>query len=397
MPEIHGTVLPGFAGVADAFRQNFTEWDEGGASLAVYRHGQPVVDLWGGIDPVSTRPWKRDSTTVVFSVTKTAAAVVLLRLVERGLVDLDAPVARYWSEFGRAGKHLLTIRDVLSHLVALPELGTRDAEAFLDDEGMAASLAAAAPQFEPRANWVYHPLSFGYLVGEIVRRVTGQSVGTAFARDVAGPLGLDYWIGLPPSADASFRPGHYDEPPVLDAIPSEVLSGLSPALQALLRSTDELHEIVVRQPGSPPGAELMNQRRFRAAEIAAVSGVTNARSLARFYAACASPMGREPLLSSAMLSELMRSQTTGTTPLTGPERLGQTRQKQFGLGFDLPNSVTPMFGEGSFGHSGIGGRLGFAHPESGIALGYVSTKMYWFPEGADRRWEPIVAALRESL
>jgi CubicO group peptidase (beta-lactamase class C family) len=392
--DVQGSFASGYADVVAAFADNFARYGEGGASLAIFRHGELVVDVWGGIEPITGRAWEADSVTTVFSVTKTAATATLLRLVERGLVELDAPVSRYWPEFSQGGKESLTIRDVLAHLVALPELRIDDPEALLDADAMSDRLAREAPQYEPRRSWVYHPLSFGYLVGEIVLRVTGETIGTVFRREIAEPLGLDYWIGLPESAEPRYRLAHYDAPPTIGPVSLPRLATFRPALQCMLRSMDELHALVMPPPGAPAGTELMNQRRFRAAEVAAVNGVTNARSLARFFASLIGPVDGVRLISENLLREATRSQTRGTTPIEGPPGLGQSRQKQFGLGFDLPGTVTPMLNAGSFGHSGIGGRVGFAHPATGLALGYVSTKMIWTESGADPRWVPIAEALR---
>ncbi|WP_294178576.1 serine hydrolase, partial [uncultured Schumannella sp.] len=380
--ETAGFVASGYESVADAWSEDPLGLDTGGTSLAVYRHGQLVLDLWGGTDPISRRPWERESCAIVFSCTKAVTAVALLRLVDRGLVDLDAPVARYWPEFARNGKGAITVRHVLTHRSGLPSLGITDRRELLDPIAMAAMLADRSPVHPPGRHWLYHALSFGYLLGEIVRRVTGRSIGTLIQDEISGPLGLDLWIGTPTERGADFRPAHSARPLALSAEPDD------PIVAAAWLGVREVLELAIPQPGEDRGGEFINSRRFRAAEIAAGNGVATARSLARFYAACIGEVDGIRLLSADLLDEATTDQAGGTTVAPG-----QTERMHYGLGLDLAYRENPMLGPHSFGHAGMGGRLAFADRHSGLAVGYVSTELR-FGESPDRRWMPLLAALR---
>jgi CubicO group peptidase (beta-lactamase class C family) len=398
LAEVHGLVSPGFEAVREAFSLNLAGPDDGGAALGIYQHGELVVDLWGGTDPVSRRPWERDSNTVIFSATKAATSLCLLRLVDQGLVDLDAPIARYWPEFAQAGKGGIPVRWALSHRTGLPALGSSSVADMLDWDAVTARLAASTPVHEAGAHWIYHPLSFGYIVGEIVRRVTGRSLGTVFHEEIAEPLGLSFWIGTPASADDDYRPGHFPEVPAASSVrdPSFTAS-LSPVLAASIASTLEVFDVLEPADGAYTGTPFFNDLPFRRAEIPGGNGVATARSLAKMYAACLAPVDGVRLISPELLASATADHTLDTLPLPGPPGLGQTETRPFGLGLDPSNPGTVMMGPGSFGHSGMGGRLGFGNPSSGIGFGYVSTRLRWYPDGEDRRWTPLIAALRSSL
>ncbi|MEU4769445.1 serine hydrolase domain-containing protein [Actinosynnema sp. NPDC023794] len=199
MPEIDGYTAPSFEPVAEAFAANFAEGAEVGAAVSVFLHGRPVVDLRGGLaDPATGRPWERDTTQIVYSTTKAATAVCALLLVQRGELDLDAPVARYWPEFAAEGKQDIPVRWLLTHQAGLVALDSPVARAdALAWHPMAEALAAQRPQWRPGTQHGYHALTFGRLVGEVVRRVSGRSLGTFFRDEIAQPLGLDFHIGLP--------------------------------------------------------------------------------------------------------------------------------------------------------------------------------------------------------
>jgi CubicO group peptidase (beta-lactamase class C family) len=208
VPEIHGTCDPRFAAVRDVFLANFAEDDEIGAAVAVVVDGKTVVDLWAGwADPDRTRPWQRDTIANVYSCTKGMTALCLHRLVEQGRVDLDAPVARYWPEFAQAGKEGIPVRWLLSHRAGLAAVKPMlPAEALYDWDAMVAALAAETPWWEPGTKHGYHAVTFGWLVGEVVKRVSGKSLGSYFRDEVAGPLGVDFHIGLRVASRARRRP-----------------------------------------------------------------------------------------------------------------------------------------------------------------------------------------------
>src|SRR5262249_48439463 len=216
MTGVGGTVEAGFAGVKDAFAAAQT-MDEGGAQLCVYRHRKKVVDLWTGRDPVRDRPYTDKTLTVAMSCSKGAVATCAHMLVERGLLDLDAPVTRYWPEFGQAGKENVPVHMLMSHRVGLsgfePDsgIGPRD---LLNWERCTATLAAMAPLWEPGTAYMYHAVTYGYLVGEVIRRITGKMPGKFFADEVAKPLGLELWIGLPASEEDRVAP-HFSNRPAL--------------------------------------------------------------------------------------------------------------------------------------------------------------------------------------
>src|SRR3954447_8168956 len=192
---IGGFVAPGFEPVREAFERNFSERGELGAAFAAVRDGEPVVDLWGGVaDRASGRPWREDTIVTIFSGTKGFVAACMLLLIQRGQLELDAPVARYWPEFAQAGKAHVRVRDVVAHTVRLPYVATPVTwQEATDDVRMAELLAAQPQNTDPRAAYSYHALTFGWLCGELLRRVDGRSIGRFLADEVTGPLGLDVW------------------------------------------------------------------------------------------------------------------------------------------------------------------------------------------------------------
>ncbi len=202
MTDLGGSAEPGYGPVADALASTFDHGDLG-AGCALYVDGQLVVDLWGGVaDKATGRVWGRDTLTLVFSVTNGVSSICALILVERGQLDLDAPVTTYWPEFGAEGKEATTVREVLSHRTGLPVVdGPVTLEDLADPAGMAARMAAQAPLFEPGTQHIYQAVTFSWNLGEIVRRITGETLGTFVTRELTGPLGLDLYIGLPPELE----------------------------------------------------------------------------------------------------------------------------------------------------------------------------------------------------
>jgi CubicO group peptidase (beta-lactamase class C family) len=370
MVDIGGWVEPGWEPVADAFRANFDDGKELGAAVAVYRGGVPVVDLWGGVaDATTGRPWEQDGIVLVFSSTKGMTAILAHLLAQRGELDLDAPVASYWPEFAANGKEAIPVRWLLSHqagLVAVDRRFTIDELCAWDP--LVEELAAAAPMWEPGAHHAYHALTFGHLVGEVLRRISGRSVGRLFADEVAGPLGLSTWIGLPESEEA--RVSRLEPAPPVEP----------EALQQLLDMVFGEGSLFDRSVlGVPPGLVTedggwFGSRQVRAAEIPAGNAVTDARSLARAYAATVTEVDGIRLLSDATVEAARTVQTDSSRPWGMPPGL-EDYGISMGLGFQVATPLADLLGPTSFGHGGAGGSMGLAAPEHGIGFGYVMNQM----------------------
>ncbi|WP_214410294.1 serine hydrolase domain-containing protein [Sphaerisporangium fuscum] len=393
MTEVHGSTAGGFEAVRAAFARG-RHGDTGAAQLAVYQDGHLVVDLWAGGDPIGGHPVTGDSLGIVMSVTKGAVATCAHLLSQRGVLDLDAPVTDHWPEFAAAGKARITVSDLLSHRAGLSGFDPRapiGPEELLDWDACVAALEAMTPLWEPGTAMMYHTLTYGYLVGEVIRRATGKTVGAVLADLVAGPLALDLWIGLPASQEHRFVPQFSPQPQPGEEQVLALLTGLG------LEPADRL----VRATAATfrgAAAEGFNRREAHAAEIPAAGGIANARSLARMYAATIGEVDGVRLLDGDTAA---RASTPQTDRLPAPppfDRLPGTEASRFGLGYELPRPGLPMLGEGSFGHAGAGGRLAFAQPRTGTAVAYWCTEMSWNPaRGADPRWLPWTDALREAV
>lgn len=389
-----GFVAEGYQPLADAFDSLLTDGLEDGGSLALYRHGQAVLDLWGGVDPHDGTPWEKNSVSLGFSTTKAAATILALRLVERSLLDLDAPLAQYWSEFAAAGKAGITVRQVLQHRSALPYLDA-PVEDFLTAGKAEAELAAQAPAYPVNSFFNYHAITFGTLVGELVRRITGSPVGDFFAEEVANPLGLEFWIGQPESVEGQFRRSTYLPMTVPDSVPAQVLAALPPATAAAVKTAEQLYGLLP----SDSRDSLANSVQYRSAQLAGASGINNGRALARMYAAVIGEVDGIRLLKPETVEQARKYATADIERPPLPDGTAQSKPR-WGTGFHLDDVSSPMLGEGSFGHSGMGGRLGFAHPESGVAFGYVSQRMVLSASPTpvlDERMRRLTAALREVL
>jgi CubicO group peptidase (beta-lactamase class C family) len=364
--EVGGHVEPGFEGVRDAFANNFAEHGEVGATYAFYVDGTRVVDLWGGERPDRGVPYDGDTLQIVFSSTKGAAAACAHLLAQRGQLDLDAPVVTYWPEFGQAGKDHIPVRWLLSHQAGLPtidaELSREEALAW---EPVIHALEVQKPYWEPGTAHGYHAVTYGYLVGEVVRRVDGRTIGTFFHEELAEPLGLDFWIGLPEEY----------EPRVAPMIPMGTGDGAS--LEDLL-GADSLMVRALNLNGALAGdlASNANQRDFRAAELPAANGVANARSLARLYAALIGGVDGGPpeaMLDAEQIGVARALQTSGLDQVLSLP--GFDVESTIALGFWAASPFAPMGGRHAFGHYGAGGSVGFADPEHHVAGGYVMSKM----------------------
>ncbi len=372
---MEGRCEPGFEAVRDAFFAGHPA-EVGGGQLCVYRRGKPVVDLWCG-------PFGPDSLTVMMSCTKGAVAILVHRLAERGELSLTAPISEVWPEFAAEGKGGVTLAHVLTHSSGLfgwdPDVGTDGATA-LDWQASVQSLAAMRPYWPPGAAYLYHFISYGFLVGEVVRRATGRTVGERFAEEIAGPLGLDFWIGLPEREDARVVPHVRSSPPFA----ADVLFATFEAM-GLDRDDRLVRGIVATMVATDELIDLMNTRPGRAAEVPAGNGVGSARAMARLYAATIGEVDGVRLLSPVTV-EAARTPRTDSLGAPPPMPMIGDDPQRFGLGFELARKTIPMAGRGSFGHPGAGGRIAFADPESGLAVGYACNGMLWDGRNPDPRW-----------
>ncbi|MFC7896421.1 serine hydrolase domain-containing protein [Streptomyces sp. NPDC057381] len=392
--DVRGTVAEGFEPVRDAFARNFGALGDRGAAVAVYRDGRKVVDLWGGTRDVDgTDPWRRGTAQVVRSATKGVAAAVPLLLHQRGQLDLDAPVAEYWPEFKAHGKERVLVRHVLNHRAGLPVLDRplTPVEA-LDPLRGPEAVAAQAPVWEPGTDHGYHALTYGWLLDELVRRVTGgRGTGEWLADEIAGPLGLDLWIGLPADEEAAGRAGRVGR--LEEAEPS---GGGGPRLRpkrAVTEAYADPDSLTRRAFAAVTPFPDQNDPAYRAAALPATNGIATADALARFYAALIGEVDgvtRRARLFDPATTELARAEES-----SGPDRVLVVGSR-FGLGYMLHGSASPFLSPGSFGHPGRGGALGFAAPEAGVAFGYV-TNGFRKTVTADPRAQALVRAVRTSL
>ena len=362
---IAGFCDPSFAEVGEAFEANFRERRETGASLCINADGRTVVDLWGGVrDPETGAPWQRDTVSIVFSCTKAATAICAHMLVDRGLLDLDLPVMRYWPQFAGSGKEDVTVRMLLDHTAGLPAFRDRlKPGAFYDWEYMVGRLEQEAPFWPPGSHVSYHMMTFGWTVGEVIRRVSGRTVGQFFCQEVAGPLQLDFHIGAPDKIEARIAP-----------------------VSAFMTTGDELRspfaEAVMSDGGPVPRLAFLNTGRHdpnsaaaHRAELGGIGGIANARALAAMFA---------PLVPGAPVRLLSRERIDAMRTVSAEAGCDETLRipTRFGEGFmlamdnpELPPGSALRIGPGAFGHVGIGGSVGFADPDAGLAFGYVMNRL----------------------
>jgi len=370
---VHGSVESGFESMRQAFAANFERHGDVGAACCVYADGRKVVDLWGGV-------YAPETLQMVMSSTKGVVAVAAHILAQEGRLDFDAPVTAYWPEFGAEGKGQIPVRWLFSHRAGLPAidrpLSIEDVYAWTP---VAEALAGQKPLWEPNSGHGYHVGTYGWLAGEVIRRVTGDSVGAFVADRIARPLGLDLWIGLPAAEESRVKPMIAPPPPAPGA-PVDIFTA------RMHDPTTLLHRAFVNPP-LPVSA--FNERAFHAAEIPAANGITNARSLARVYAACIGEVDGVRLLRPDTLAAATREQSAGEDLVLGYET-------RYATGFQLSFPFRPMAGEGSFGHYGMGGSVGFAQPGRGVAFAYVMSQM--LPSGGvDPRTKNLVDALLGCL
>jgi CubicO group peptidase (beta-lactamase class C family) len=374
---VQGWAARGYEEVTAAFAANFAQHDDVGAACAVYRDGRPVVDLWAGVaDHVADRPWTEDTVQVVFSATKGLPAACVNLLVERGDLALDEPIATWWPEFAAAGKHAIPLRWVLCHKAGLAAVdGDLTLAEVLAWHPVVAAIAAQAPNWEPGTAHGYHMRSFGWILGEVVRRVTGRSIGRFFADEIARPLGLAAWIGLPEAV----------LPRCARLIPPE-----RPLAIGDLLGADSLTARVWSGPSHLFAYdEMWNRPEILRAEMPSSNGVMSARALARFYAALACSVDGVRVLAPETLA------AAGVVQAEGPDRVLML-PSTYGLGFILQPMLAPGAGPRAIGHPGAGGSLGFVDREAGLAFGYVTTRMK-FDLAGDERTRGLVAALYGAI
>jgi len=350
----------------------------------VYWNGEPVVDVWGGLaDREAGRPWQRDTAALVFSSTKGVTAALVHLLAQRDQLELDAPIARYWPEFAANGKQSITVRDVMCHRAGVPAVEGR---LTLDDvfawHPVCTAIAAQKPIWVPGTAHGYHARTFGWILGEVVRRITGATVGQLLAKEVADPRGLELWIGLPEAIEPRVAT-NYTAPEPAD--PEQR------ALRAKFMGPDTLLGKALEGPsGVLPYGPIWNTRGLHAAELPSSNGIATARGLAGFYAGlCGDVGGHRRLLSAPVVAAAVVPQ------VEGPDRviLMPTR---FASGFALPPMLSLDAPDTAFGHPGAGGSLGFADPASGLAFGYVMNQMQLGLAG-DPRSERLVSAAYACL
>lgn len=373
---VHGECEPGFGAVREAFETNFATEDEIGASVSVMVDGRTVVDLWGGWrERTLTQPWERDTIVCMMSVAKAVSATCLHMLVDRGQVDLDAPVARYWPEFAQNGKEKVLVRHVLDHTAGLPILTERlHPGAMFDHALMVDALARQAPLWEPGNSAGYHVHNQGFLIDEIVRRVDGRTLPRFLREEVTGPLGIDYQFGLSPADQARC---------------AEFIQATEGTIFAARYGDRE--KILSRAWDQLPDPLDLNSRQWREATITSASGHGNARAVARLYGALArgGELDGVRLMSPATLERAITEQHNMVEVM-------MERPYHQALGYLLTSAPIVWMGPGkrSFGHHGVGGSIGLGDPDAKVGFAYAMNKMHARIDNGPRARRLIEAVYR---
>ncbi len=385
---IHAAVDEGYGAMADAFVANFVERHDLGAGCTVHVDGRRVVDLWGGVADTRTgRRWEHDTAAVMFSCTKGVLAICAYLLVQEGRLDLNAPIADCWPAFAGQGKDRITVREAMAHRAGLPALDVDLTRIdVLTWDPVLRAIESQRPLYPPYAGHLYHAMTYGWLLGEVIRRLGGLMPGQFFRRELGDRLALRTWIGLPASVRDTVA---WMEPPLPDED--------SEAARESSRLATE--DSVVGRSSSMGGAfpfpvgdghVSFNDPAIQAAEIPAANGISTAESLARLYAACVSDVDGSRILSDASIRDALQVQSAGPQ-LSGMPDDGA----RWGTGFQLSSPPSqPMLGAASFGHAGAGGQLAFADAEHGVGFAYLSNQMGGY---GDARARELTLALRAAL
>jgi CubicO group peptidase (beta-lactamase class C family) len=375
-------VAPGWEPVRDAFIHSFDIKEDRGAGVAVYHRGKCVVDLMGGWrDREQAVPYDADTLQLVFSTTKGVTSIAVAMCVERGLLSYEEKVSTYWPEFVAEGKADVTVAQLLSHRAGLYTVdGDISLEDALDWGTITARLADTAPLFPVDSTHGYHALTFGWLAGELVRRVTGKSLGDFVREEIAGPLGVEMHVGLPPALEP--RVAHLMAHPIPKFSPEEV--------KTLMETSG---------PGTKGASALslngafgqgaFNRKDVHQSQLPGANGISNARSLARIYAALVSDIDGVHLLSESIRNRA----TTSNTPHGEMDEILMSAT-DFAMGFMLHSERTPFAGPTSFGHNGAGGSCAFAQPSRELGFAYVMNTMMTTIDGDPRPARLIAAVTR---
>ena len=373
-----------FGEARELFSQSIESGFELGAAIAIEIEGETVLDLWGGEDnTLEGSKWQKDTIVNVFSTTKGIAAMCLLQLVEQGKLDLDLPVSSYWPEFAQEGKESIPVRHLLCHKSGL--CGVRkplDQGAFCDWELICNELASQEPLWEPGTAHGYHAITFGHLVGEVLRRIDGRTIGIYFKEEIAEPLDLDFWIGLPDSEFSrvtNINPSKPGPMQFLFPLISKLPRMLVPGPMKFLLDFGDIETPAGAAFSNPPmqmdpenGMEA-NTKKWRNAEIPAANGHGTARAIAKIYGVLANGGNRDGIhvLKPETIEMARQTQSDGRDLVLGGIH------SRFGLGFMLGTEHINMGpGKGSFGHGGAGGSLGFSDPDNKVSLGFVMNQMH---------------------
>jgi CubicO group peptidase (beta-lactamase class C family) len=384
---IHGTVAPGFENVAAAFQSAFDGKPEMGAALAIRHRGEPVIDLWGGVaDQRTGTAWQPDTLSVIFSCTKGLVSILIARLVQDGRLDYEARVADYWPEFAAAGKEDVRLKDILAHRSGLSAPRESFTPAQITDwNAVVTSLASQEPLWVPGTGYAYHAITHGWLAGEVIRRVTGQTVGRYFADLIAGPLHAEAWIGLPPGAHN--RVAHLHVGPTLAEQIVQLAAARTPGVVDW--STRALTLGGALPPGLVGEDEGFNSRAIQSAEIPGAGAIATARALAQIWSATVVETNGVRLLDDDTIAVATAVQSEGRPvwDVPGP-------WPRWGMGFEIDSDTRQHTTSSGFGHSGAGGQSAFADPRAGIGFAFLTNQM----EGkGDQRATRIIDALRGTL
>lgn len=395
-PRAFGDYDDRFAPVVARFEEHLASNSYGGASLSVFIDGDPVIDVWGGLADVTRgREWQRETLALLFSCSKSVTTIVMLTLAERGVIDLDAEVSLYWPEFASNGKENVTVRDVLAHRAGVPLV---DAPLTFDDVcaggPVVSALEKQAPFWEPGSAHAYHALTVGALLGEIVRRATGKTLGTVLREELSEPLGLDLWIGLPPEL-------HERAALFLPPILSEFTDGTSAVAEQIAADDRPLRALTLNGALEIPvfGTTISNswnRSQLWQSELPAANAMSTARSLAKLHAALVSKVeDRDSARMSPVIGDFLLDSARAVRS-EGEPAIGADKgpYPKWGTGFMIPAENRPMLGSHSFGHDGAAGGLCFADSAARLGFAFLPSIKGGVP---DRRVDVIVDALLDCL